>query len=129
MSQLTKTVKKEASFWQKAILLLGFRQTYFFGKNVWGMIEHPHLTTAKILSKKDLSQAILVFGLPFILWMIFSISSFSIWYFFRPSGTYFLLGFIFYLFVGLFLFVIALYDLYWIYKYLKGSRNFFEKEK
>lgn len=123
MSQLTKVVKKEASFWQKAILLLGFRQTYLFSKNVWGMIEHPHLTTAKILAKRDLSQAFLVFGLPFSLWLIFSFFVFSIWFFLRPSGIFFILGFVFFILVGLFLLLIALYDLYWIYKYFKGSKK------
>jgi hypothetical protein len=119
MSLLTKKVKREASFLKRFFLLVGFREAYFFLKNCWGMMTHPQLTTGKILSKKDFSQAALVFGLPFTLWALVLVIGLLVWRLLRPSGILFTLGAGFFLLSGFFLFLVALYDLYWVFKYLR----------
>jgi hypothetical protein len=83
------------------------------------MVVHPQLTTAKILGKKDFSQAFLVFGLPFGLWLLLVGFSFLFWLLSKPTGFFFSLGIAFFLITGFFLMAIALYDLYWVIKYLK----------
>lgn len=114
-----KKVKSETNFLRRVFLLLGFKEAYFFSKNLFGMLVHPQLTTAKILKKGDLSQAFLVFGLPFNLWLVLLFFSFAGWYFLRPTGWFFIFGLTFFLLVGYFLFWLAVYSLYWVLKYLR----------
>lgn len=109
-------------------LLVGFRQVYFFLKNLLGMIIHPRLTTAKILKNRDYSQAFLVFGLPIGLWLVLLGVSFVGWYFLRPSNWFFYLGLGFFLTFSLFLLVLVLYDFYWVGKYFEGKRRKEEKK-
>jgi len=87
------------------------------------MVMHPQLTTARILKRKDFIQAFLVFGLPFNLWLILLFSGFLIWFLLRPQGFLFLLGLIFLSLAGLFLFLLALYDFYWIIKYWRAANR------
>jgi len=46
-----------------------FREGYLLTKNFYGLTEHPKLTISRIMKKKDLSQGILIFGLPAGLWL------------------------------------------------------------
>lgn len=48
---------------------MGIREGYLFSRNLYGLYAHPFLTTKKIVEKKDWSQGILIFGLPFYLWL------------------------------------------------------------
>lgn len=118
-----KTVRQEIGFFKRLVVLVGFKEAYFLGKNVLGMILHPHLTTAKIIKKKDYSQAFLVFGLPFALWLILLVSSFLIWFIWRPGGFFSQIGAAFFILAGLLLMLIAFYDFYWVAKYLKRVKR------
>lgn len=118
-----KQIGREASFLKRVVILVGFREAYFFGKNCLGMIVHPHLTTAKIISKKDFSQAFLVFGLPFNLWLILFFSAFLGWYVFQPTGWILTLGKYFFALSGILLAAVAFYDSYWVTKYLRKRRE------
>ena len=53
----------------KIIFLLGLREIYCWLKNIYGMMEHPSLTVSRIKKREDLSQEILVLGLPWFLWL------------------------------------------------------------
>ena len=123
MSPAKGKIRKEVSFFKKLLVLVGLRQSYFFSKNLLGMVMHPQLTTARILKRKDFIQAFLVFGLPFNLWLILLFSGFLIWFLLRPQGFLFLLGLIFLSLAGLFLFLLALYDFYWIIKYWRAANR------
>jgi len=50
-------------------MILGIREGYLLVRNVYGMVEHPKLTMNRIVGQKDLSQGILIFGLPIGLWL------------------------------------------------------------
>jgi hypothetical protein len=118
-----KKINQEYNFFKKLVILLGFKEAYFFFKNVLGMVIHPHLTTAKILREPDLSQTFLVFGLPFNLGLLFLIFSVLVWFFLKPSGLYFKVGFCFFVLVSLSLFALAVYYLYWAVKYMRKSKE------
>jgi len=120
---LTSTIKKEASFFKNLFLLVGFREAYFFLKNLLGMVVHPQLTTAKILKRRDFSQAFLVFGLPFNLWIILLGFGFLVWLIFHPAGLVFKTGLAIFLLIGFLLFLLTLYYFYWVLKYLKRIKN------
>ena len=53
----------------KVGVLIGIREGYLFVRNLLGLYEHPFLTTKRIVQDKDLSQGILIFGLPIGLWL------------------------------------------------------------
>lgn len=50
-------------------ILVGLKETYLLARNAYGLLTHPFLTTKRIMQEKDLSQGILVFGLPIYLWL------------------------------------------------------------
>ncbi len=50
-------------------ILVGTKESYFFMRNLYGIYAHPFLTTKRIMAEKDLSQGILLFGLPIYLWL------------------------------------------------------------
>ncbi len=50
-------------------ILVGIKESYLFLRNLYGIYSHPFLTTKKIMGEKDLSQGILVFGLPIYFWL------------------------------------------------------------
>lgn len=52
----------------RILILLGIREGYLLVRNVFGIVEHPKLTMSRIVRKRDLSQGILIFGLPIGLW-------------------------------------------------------------
>lgn len=53
----------------KLLVFLGVREGYLLVRNVYGIIEHPRLTFSRIYKEKDLSQGLLIFGLPAGLWL------------------------------------------------------------
>jgi len=53
----------------RLLVLLGIREGYLLVRNVYGIVEHPFLTFGRIVKTKDLSQGILIFGLPAGLWI------------------------------------------------------------
>ncbi|MGI5826182.1 MAG: hypothetical protein ACOX50_02085 [Patescibacteria group bacterium] len=66
MKKITCTIK--SSKLVRFGLLFGLREGYLFVKNLYGIYTHPFLTIKRIVSEKDLSQAVLIFGLPVYLW-------------------------------------------------------------
>ena len=123
MSLSITKAKKEARFFKRLVVLVGFKETYFLAKNLLGMIIHPELTTAKILAQGDLTQAFLVFGLPFNLWLILVSLYLLIWLFLKPASSIFQYGLSPFFFSGFLLMLMAFYDLYWVIKYLKGTKQ------
>lgn len=65
MTKLQKSLKKIF----KISAFLGIREGYLLTKNLYGIVEHPKLTISRIVKQKDLSQGILIFGLPVGLWL------------------------------------------------------------
>jgi len=65
MFKIQKSGRKIA----KLLILLGIRESYLLVRNIYGMAEHPKLTISRIVGKRDLSQGILIFGLPIGLWL------------------------------------------------------------
>lgn len=49
--------------------LLSAREFYFFLANLYGLVCHPLLTIRKIQRDRDLSQGLLIFGLPVYFWL------------------------------------------------------------
>ena len=64
MNKLQKSLKKIF----KISVLMGIRESYLLVSNLYGIVEHPKLTMSRIVKKRDLSQGILIFGLPITLW-------------------------------------------------------------
>lgn len=64
MTQIKKSLKKIF----KISVFLGIREGYLLTRNLYGIVEHPKLTMGRIVKQKDLSQGILIFGLPIGLW-------------------------------------------------------------
>ncbi len=62
---MNRKFKKLAKFG----ILVGIKESYLFLRNLYGIYSHPFLTTKKIVEQKDLSQGILLFGLPIYLWL------------------------------------------------------------
>ena len=50
-------------------VLVGIKESYLLVKNAYGLYSHPFLTTKRIMEEKDLSQGLLLFGLPIYLWL------------------------------------------------------------
>jgi len=65
MKQFKKSVKKIF----KLTVLLAIREVYLFFRNLYGLVCHPFLTVKRIEKEKDLSQGILIFGLPGYFWL------------------------------------------------------------
>lgn len=65
MKQFKKSLKKIL----KLTVLLAIREVYLFFRNLYGLICHPFLTVKRIEKKKDLSQGLLLFGLPGYFWL------------------------------------------------------------
>jgi len=53
----------------KITFLLLIREIYLFFRNLYGLICHPFLTIKRIEKEKDLSQELLIFGLPGYFWL------------------------------------------------------------
>lgn len=65
MTKLQKSLKKIF----KISVLMGIKESYLLASNLYGIVEHPKLTMSRIVKKRDLSQGILIFGLPVGLWL------------------------------------------------------------
>ena len=63
-----RKMKKSLKNIFKITVLLGVREGYLLVRNLLGIVEHPCLTFGRILKEKDLSQGILLFGIPVALW-------------------------------------------------------------
>lgn len=61
-------LRRKAKKLVKLGVLAGIKESYLFVRNLYGIYAHPFLTTKKIVGEKDLSQEILIFGLPVYLW-------------------------------------------------------------
>ncbi len=66
MTKLQKSLKKIF----KISAFLGIRECYLLPRNLYGIAEHPFLTMGRIYKQKDLSQGILIFGLPGYFWLL-----------------------------------------------------------
>ncbi len=66
MTKLQKSLKKIF----KISAFLGIREGYLLTRNLYGIAEHPFLTMGRIYKQKDLSQGILIFGLPGYFWLL-----------------------------------------------------------
>lgn len=62
-------IKKSLRNVFKIIAFLGIKESYLLTRNLYGIVEHPKLTMGKIVKRRDLSQGILIFGLPVGLWL------------------------------------------------------------
>ena len=67
--KLQLEIKKSSIKIIKLTALLGVREGYLLARNLYGIVEHPFLTFGRILKERDLSQGILIFGLPAGLWL------------------------------------------------------------
>lgn len=65
MKQLKKSFLKIF----KLSFFLGIREIYLYFRNLYGLICHPFLTVKRIKKGKDLSQGLLIFGLPGYFWL------------------------------------------------------------
>ena len=119
MTNLRKSVKKIF----KISTLLGIREGYLLTRNLYGIVEHPKLTISRIFRQKDLSQGILIFGLPIGLWFgwifVLLISRFFI--FGRLQFGY--LAKASFLASSLFVFVCFLLLGYWTFKVLRKEKE------
>jgi hypothetical protein len=61
-------IKKSGKKIVKILFFLGIRETYLFFRNLYGLVCHPFLTVKRIEKEKDLSQGLLIFGLPGYFW-------------------------------------------------------------
>jgi len=50
-------------------ILFSIKEGVLFLKNLYGLCSHPLLTTSKIVKEKDISQGLLIFGLPIYFWL------------------------------------------------------------
>lgn len=66
--KIQSEIKKSSIKIAKLVVLLGVKEGYLLARNLYGIIEHPYLTFGRILKEKDLSQGILIFGIPAGLW-------------------------------------------------------------
>lgn len=69
-SKFQVKIQKSGRKIAKILVLLGVREGYLLARNVFGIVEHPFLTFGRIVKQKDLSQGILIFGLPAGLWVV-----------------------------------------------------------
>ncbi len=118
-----KNLKLKIKNFLRLGLLMGIKEGYLFTRNTYGLFEHPLLTTKKIVAKRDLSQGILIFGLPAYLWLgwilvllvsrvfIFQKLQFGFW-----AKASFLAS-------SLITFSIFLFFVYWILEVIKKGRR------
>lgn len=104
-------------------ILVGVKESYLFARNLLGLYEHPFLTTKRIVDQRDLSQGILIFGLPAYLWFgwvlvllisrvfIFQRLQFGFW-----AKVSFLAS-------SLFTFSVFLFFAYWVFEVFKKGRR------
>lgn len=59
------------SLWKifKITFFLTIREMYLFFRNLYGLVCHPFLTVKRIGKEQDLSQGLLIFGLPGYFWL------------------------------------------------------------
>lgn len=119
MTNLHKSVKKIF----KITTLLGIREGYLLTRNLYGMAEHPKLTISRIVRKRDLSQGILIFGLPIGLWFgwIFVLLLSRFFIFGRLKFGY--LAKASFLASSLFVLICFLLLGYWTFKVLRTGRS------
>lgn len=68
-SKLKLKIKNSSKKILRISFLLGIREIYLFFRNLYGLICHPFLTVKRIEKEKDLSQGLLIFGLPGYFWL------------------------------------------------------------
>lgn len=103
-------------------LLFGLREGYLLMRNIYGLYTHPFLTTRRIIKTKDLSQSILLFGLPIYLWagwVLFLLAS-RIFFFQKLQFGY--LAKASFLLVTLTISLFCLFLGYWLYKALRREK-------
>jgi len=61
-------IKESLKKISKITILLAIREVYLFFRNLYGLVCHPFLTIKRIEKEKDLSQGLLIFGLPGYFW-------------------------------------------------------------
>jgi len=69
MAVLIKNLKFKIKNFLRLGLLMGIKESYLLTKNTYGLYAHPFLTTKRIVREGDLSQSVLLFGLPVYLWL------------------------------------------------------------
>ena len=106
-----------SSFFLRAFILVSLKESYFFFRNLYGLVFHPFKTSVTILQKPDWSQTLLVFGLPGYLWFGALIVFIPVFWLFRDwYGTRVLLLLLFYSFT-LLLFLLGCYLFFWFVRY------------
>lgn len=101
----------------KGFILISLKETYFFLRNLYGLVFHPFKTVLGILQKPDKSQTLLVFGLPGYLWLLFLFLFIPVFWFFRDYyEVRMILLLLFYSFSFL-VFLFGCYLLYWLAQY------------
>jgi len=114
----------KAGQFTKIGILLALRETYLFCRNLLGLVLHPFKTIIFIWQEKDLSQAILVFGLPlylFVAGFIFiKASRFLLGAPSHPWGFWAKLGGILLLLVT---FLTGFYLFYWLLKVYRSKKH------
>lgn len=101
----------------KAFLLISFKESYLFLRNLYGLGVHPFKTTAGILQKPDWSQTILIFGLPGYLWAFEVIFFISVFWFFRNYYEARIILLLLFYFSTFLLFLLGIYLFYWLAQY------------
>lgn len=66
--KIQSEIKRSSIKIARLVVLLGVKEGYLLARNLYGIVEHPYLTFGRILKEKDLSQGILIFGIPAALW-------------------------------------------------------------
>jgi hypothetical protein len=68
---MTKTIttKNLSSLTWHSLFLVLIKETYLFVKNLYGLLTHPFKTIVTLRQKHDKSQTLLIFGLPFYLFL------------------------------------------------------------
>ncbi|MDO8551434.1 MAG: hypothetical protein Q7S03_02030 [bacterium] len=102
----------------KPFVLISFKESYFFVRNLYGLVFHPFKTIAGVLQKPDWSQTFLIFGLPFYLWLAFLFFFVPVFFLFHDYyRLHLLLKGVFFLF-SFFVFILGAYLFYWATQYL-----------
>ncbi len=62
-------IKKSLRKIVRLLFLLVAREGYLWLRNFWGVWVHPYLTLRRIRKTRDLSQEVLILGLPWGVWL------------------------------------------------------------